>query len=58
MAVGGYDGNRYLKTVEEYDSEANEWKQKSPLTYCRAGASVVAIPNIITPITHLPTSTV
>ncbi|TMW43209.1 hypothetical protein DOY81_011710 [Sarcophaga bullata] len=38
MAVGGYDGNHYLKTVEEYDPEANEWDASFTMTYSRAGA--------------------
>lgn len=58
MAVGGYDGNHYLKTVEEYDPESNEWTQVSLLTYSRAGACVVAIPNIIPPSAPMPSSTV
>ncbi|XP_065366353.1 kelch-like protein 5 [Calliphora vicina] len=57
MAVGGYDGNHYLKTVEEYDPEANEWTQVSLLTFSRAGACVVAIPNIIPPSAPMPSST-
>ncbi|XP_055853938.1 kelch-like protein 5 [Episyrphus balteatus] len=47
IAVGGYDGNHYLKTAEEYDPETNEWTQVAPLTYNRAGACVITIPNII-----------
>lgn len=58
MAVGGYDGNHYLKTAEEYDPESNEWTQVSLLTYSRAGACVVAIPNIIPPSAPMPSSTV
>uniref|UniRef100_A0A1I8Q1D0 Kelch-like protein diablo n=1 Tax=Stomoxys calcitrans TaxID=35570 RepID=A0A1I8Q1D0_STOCA len=57
MAVGGYDGNHYLKTVEEYDPESNEWTQVSQLTYSRAGACVVAIPNIIPSTPPLASST-
>lgn len=45
IAVGGYDGNQYLKTVEQYDTESNEWQQIAPVNYSRAGACVVAIPN-------------
>lgn len=58
IAVGGYDGHRYLKTVEEYDPELNEWSQVSPLTYNRAGACVVTIPNIIPPTPPIASSTV
>lgn len=48
IAVGGYDGNQYLKTVEQYDTESNEWQQIAPVNYSRAGACVVAIPNNFT----------
>lgn len=48
LAVGGYDGT-YLKTVEKYDAETNEWNQLAPLNNGRAGC-VVAVPN------HVPTS--
>lgn len=47
IAVGGYDGNQYLKTVEKYDPETNEWSQLASLNYNRAGACVVAVPNFI-----------
>ncbi|ETN60318.1 actin binding protein [Anopheles darlingi] len=45
IAVGGYDGNRYLKTVEQYDPETNEWTQIDSVVHNRAGACVVAVPN-------------
>lgn len=45
IAVGGYDGNRYLKIVEQYDPETNEWTQIDSVVHNRAGACVVAIPN-------------
>lgn len=47
IAVGGYDGNQYLKTVEKYDSEKNEWSQLASLNYSRAGACVVAVPYVV-----------
>lgn len=31
-AVGGYDGQVYLNTVEAYDPQTNEWTQVN--TYC------------------------
>lgn len=46
IAVGGYDGNQYLRVVEKYDAENNEWTQLAPCNYLRAGACVVAIPNL------------
>lgn len=45
IAVGGYDGAQYLKTVEQYDPETNEWVQLAALNFNRAGACVVAVPN-------------
>ncbi|XP_055377632.1 kelch-like protein 5 isoform X2 [Condylostylus longicornis] len=57
LAVGGYDGNQYLKTVEEYDPETNEWTSLSQLNYSRAGACVVTIPNVIPPTPPLTSST-
>lgn len=50
FAVGGYDGTQYLKTVEKYDVETNEWSQLTPLNYNRAGACVVSVPN------HVPST--
>lgn len=47
ISVGGYDGNQYLKTVEKYDAETNEWTQLAPLNYNRAGACVVSVPNYV-----------
>lgn len=51
IGVGGYDGNNYLKIVEQYDSETNEWIHLAPVNFSRAGACVVAISNkSITPV--------
>lgn len=46
IAVGGYDGNQYLRVVEKYDAENNEWIQLAPCNYLRAGACVASIPNL------------
>lgn len=48
VAVGGYDGTQYLKTVDQYDPDTNEWTQLAPLNCNRAGACVVTIPNTLT----------
>ena len=48
IAVGGYDGTQFHKTVEQFDSESNEWTQLAPLNYNRAGACVVSVPNFLT----------
>lgn len=45
IAVGGYDGVQYLKRVEQYDPDTNEWIQLATLNFNRAGACVVAVPN-------------
>ncbi|XP_028314782.1 kelch-like protein 4 isoform X1 [Gouania willdenowi] len=42
-AVGGYDGQTYLKTVESYDTQNNEWTEEVPLNIGRAGACVVVV---------------
>lgn len=47
FAVGGHDGQQYLKTVEKYDEDKNEWIPVAELNYARAAACVVAVPNII-----------
>lgn len=31
-AVGGYDGQTYLNSVESYDAQNNEWTEVSPST--------------------------
>lgn len=45
IAIGGYDGVQYLKTVEQYDPDTNEWTAVAPLNFNRAGACVVSVPN-------------
>jgi len=42
-AVGGYDGQHYLKSVETYDPVSNEWTEVSSLCTGRAGTCVVRI---------------
>ncbi|NWY12998.1 KLHL1 protein, partial [Aphelocoma coerulescens] len=42
-AVGGYDGQSYLNTMEAYDPQTNEWTQMASLNIGRAGACVVVI---------------
>jgi len=32
MAVGGYDGQHYLRLVEAYDTQNNEWQEVSSCT--------------------------
>lgn len=34
-AVGGYDGQSYLNTVESYDAQNNEWTEVIPKSSCR-----------------------
>lgn len=33
MAVGGFDGTTYLKTIEVYDPDANTWRYCIYLDY-------------------------
>ncbi|KAM5146858.1 kelch-like protein 4 [Mantella aurantiaca] len=42
-AVGGYDGQSYLSTVESYDTQNNEWAQEVSLNIGRAGTCIVVI---------------
>ncbi|XP_034454016.1 kelch-like protein 4 isoform X1 [Hippoglossus hippoglossus] len=42
-AVGGYDGQSYLTTVESYDAQNNEWTEEVPLNVGRAGTCVVVV---------------
>lgn len=46
ISVGGYDGNQYMKVVEKYDAENNEWTELTSINYARAGPCIVAIPNV------------
>ncbi|XP_014663237.1 PREDICTED: kelch-like protein 5 [Priapulus caudatus] len=43
FAVGGYDGQAFLNTVECYDPQNNEWVQVAPLCMARAGACIVHV---------------
>ncbi|KAI8033357.1 hypothetical protein M5D96_013883 [Drosophila gunungcola] len=54
IVVGGYDGNHALKSVEEYDPVRNGWNELAPMAFARAGACVVAIPNVIPPAAQQP----
>jgi len=40
MAIGGFDGTTYLKTVEMYDPEQNCWKIYGGMNYRRLGGGV------------------
>lgn len=40
MAIGGFDGTTYLKTVEVYDPEQNCWKIYGGMNYRRLGGGV------------------
>ena len=43
MAVGGFDGACYLKTVEVYTPESNTWKLYDGMHYRRLGGGVGVI---------------
>ena len=40
MAVGGFDGTTYLKTVEVYDPETKSWRMCGNMNYRRLGGGV------------------
>ena len=43
MAIGGFDGTSYLKSVEVFDPESNTWKINSSMIYRRLGGGVGTI---------------
>ena len=40
FAVGGFDGTTYLKTIEVFDAEANNWKLCGSMNFRRLGGGV------------------
>lgn len=50
IAAGGYDGSRYLQSVEQYDPIINEWTSLASLLTGRAGACIIPITNNTNPI--------
>jgi len=38
--VGGFDGTTYLKTIEQYDADANNWKLCGTMNFRRLGGGV------------------
>lgn len=40
MAIGGFDGTTYLKTIELYDPEQNCWRLCGSMNYRRLGGGV------------------
>lgn len=43
MAIGGFDGTTYLKTVEIYDPDSNSWRIVGGMNYRRLGGGVGVI---------------
>lgn len=39
-AIGGFDGTAYLKTIEVYDPETNQWRLCGCMNYRRLGGGV------------------
>lgn len=39
-AVGGFDGTTYLKTVEVFDRDNNQWRHAGSMNYRRLGGGV------------------
>lgn len=44
-AVGGFDGTAYLKTIEVYDPESNQWRLCGCMNYRRLGGGVGVMKN-------------
>lgn len=44
-AVGGYDSNCQLRTVERFSPEANRWEFVSPMNSPRSALSVAVVCN-------------
>jgi len=42
-AVGGFNGDDFLNSVERHDPAANAWEAVAPLTLARFGAGVAAL---------------
>ena len=40
IAVGGFDGTTYLKSIETYESSGNQWKLQTGMNYRRLGGGV------------------
>lgn len=40
VSVGGFDGTAYLKTIEVYDPETNQWRLCGCMNYRRLGGGV------------------
>lgn len=45
IIVGGFDGTNYLKTVERFDPETNQFEKLKSITFPRAGSCVVSVAN-------------
>lgn len=41
-ALGGYDGDKYLNSVEKYDQESDEWVSVEPMNQKRCTLSSVS----------------
>ena len=44
-AIGGFDGSKYIGTVEKYDIETDTWNFVSPLSSAKCTMSVVPQPD-------------
>lgn len=40
IAVGGFDGTTYLKSIEVYDAAGKQWRLKNGMNYRRLGGGV------------------
>ena len=40
LAVGGFDGTTYLKTIEVFELSSNQWRMSGGMNYRRLGGGV------------------
>ena len=45
-AIGGYDGQSNLKTIEVYNPETNTWTYGTPMAKHEGGVGVGVIPSV------------
>lgn len=46
FAVGGFDGNYYLRSAEVYDPETNAWRPCATMNYRRLGGGVAVLTSL------------
>ena len=51
-AIGGFDGQQRLKTVERYDPNTNQWTMMAPMNEQRSDASATSLQGRVRALTH------